>query len=134
MQDYHKEWHPSYIRENSPVLIYKPILQNMKINLLNPPTSTTSQQILFYDIFFPVNIVPKITQLTYNNRIFCTGPPELRKYLYFLVIIIFNSATKDSLFEKIEKMLNAYNFCRISIHILILFLNIFSYLCRANLK
>lgn len=34
---------------------------------------------LDYDVEFPFqNAVPRITQIQYNGRVYCTGPPEQR--------------------------------------------------------
>ncbi|XP_028128446.2 uncharacterized protein LOC114324797 isoform X1 [Diabrotica virgifera virgifera] len=46
-----------------------------KVTELNELNDGTSQVI--YNIFFPsIDVIPKITGLTYNDRIYCSGPDE----------------------------------------------------------
>lgn len=71
----------------------------MTINLVNPPRSTVSSEKLEYDIYFPItNVIPKITEINFNGRIYCRGPPEPRKYFKVFLLTIKNKDLNYNLY------------------------------------
>ncbi|RZC35107.1 hypothetical protein BDFB_011675 [Asbolus verrucosus] len=54
----------------------------LRIDLLTPAESILSSPVLTYRVNFPfANVIPRITQITFNGRIFCYGPSEPSKTL-----------------------------------------------------
>ncbi|KAJ8958023.1 hypothetical protein NQ318_002027 [Aromia moschata] len=49
----------------------------LKIQLVTPLQQIVKGPALKYNIFFPFrDVIPKITRLTYNGKVHCSGPPE----------------------------------------------------------
>jgi hypothetical protein len=70
-------------------------LQKLKLELLTPPEQILSTPVLRYRVNFPFqNVLPKITQITFNGKIFCYGPGEPGEFLFFFIYLSSMSVRK----------------------------------------